>query len=114
MSDDGSMEVDKKKKKKDKKRDTVSITADTEMSSAAATATTDEEDTESSSGGGGGEVDRAKLGIAVIAHPLANRKLTKKCLKLVKKGQRTQRAHAATVHGKTEAGTAAKAKTVCR
>ena len=79
MSDDGSMEVEKKKKKKDKRRDTVPVT-DTEMSTAAATATTDD-DTDS------GEVDRAKIGISVIAHPLANRKLTKKCLKLVKKGQ---------------------------
>ena len=78
MSDNG-MEVEKKKKK-DKRRETASITddGDASMSTAAAAATTDEE--------ADGEVDRAAIGISVIAHPLANRKLTKKCLKLVKKG----------------------------
>ena len=76
------MEVEKKKKK-DKKRDVAPVTDPSSPSPAAASSSTDV-DAESA------EAAQSTVGLSVIAHPLAGRKLTKKLLRLVKKASKTK------------------------
>jgi len=88
MSNSVAMSVDGEKKKK-RRREAAETEAETdETSTTATTATSGEADrdlTEKVE-----VIDRADLAISVIAHPLANKKLTKKCLKLVKKASKVK------------------------
>ncbi len=90
MSDVESSKKSKKdkkhKKSKENDEETSSSHADAVMSVSEAPATSSEAAGDQSFGA----VDRSKLNISVIAKPLANEKLTKKCLKLVKKASKVK------------------------